>query len=415
MKKNLILLLVLLPFSLLHAQWTNLGHLGMPLQMTQDYKGIRIRNEPSPLPANGSVWSTIGTVDDWVSFDPRSTGGGGSSGCCTVEMMDLRNDSVGVMLSESNGLRSIYHTTDAGQSWIALANGAQTGLAPIADLQAFGDSTGYFMAHGSGAFSAVGMRFTPSGVTIVYESTSHEGGDGRIHFVDDSLGFVIAHDNANVYKVFRTTDGGTTWSQRLAVGLGPLRAIGFVSPTAGFVAGEGGVCYATTDRGQTWNSLAINGPVNVHAIDFLDAQTGFVAGGGGIILRTSDGGVTFGTDVIDSSKTIVYVKAISATIAYAMTSDSVLYKRDYVAGDREAAAAIHAVTVFPNPARGVAHIALRDAGRLRRWELCDLQGQVLRRGTMATVDMGDVATGIYFLRITTDRGLQQCKVVHVAE
>ncbi len=403
-------LLCLLP-ALLHAQWTNLGKQSMPLSMTSDYHGIRLTQVDGPTPANGSVWTAYGTDDDWVTEGQRSTAGGGSLGCCIVESIDFLSDSLGFALLSDMGTHSVTRTSDGGYTWQALAPGAQTAMTPIADLRATDANTAYLIGHGASARSAQALRVSPAGITQVFASSVYEGSDGRILFLTDSLGFVIVHDSNDVYKVLRTTDAGFSWSQRLAVGLGPLRGIDFVSDSTGFVAGESGVFYKTTDAGLTWNSFAINGPIDVFALDFADEQTGYLGARGGMVLRTTDGGNFWSSEVLDSNITIVYVKAVSPTMAYALGSDSVLYKRDYVAGTNAGWQAMEAISIYPNPARDLVHIVLPAAAQLRAWYLLDLQGRKLLQGRDLQVALADLPGGIYVLEVLSNKGMQRIKVI----
>jgi photosystem II stability/assembly factor-like uncharacterized protein len=404
---------LLLRFACLPAQWTNLGTQSIPIVMTSDYHGLRFTNVPGPTPSNGSVWTAYGTDDDWVTEGARSSGGGGSLGCCTVELVDFLNDSVGFMEVSNMGFRGVQRTTDAGMTWTPMAQGGQTASVPIADLQGYNDTTAYLIGHGSGVSSAVALRFTPSGHVPVFASSTHEGGDGRILFVTDSLGFVIVHDTADVYKVFRTTDGGATWSIRLSVGIGALRAMEFLTPQKGFVVGHSGVGYETTDGGFTWNSMAVTGPVDVNAIDFLDAQTGYLACEGGVVLRTTNGGFNWSTDLIDSSLSLVAVKAVTAGIAYVITADSVVYKRNYVAGeDGSVSGGVRArMRVYPNPTDGVLHFALPAGERMWMWRLWDVQGRLMREGSGMEVDMGELGPGVYMLEVEGAKGKSLVRVM----
>lgn len=393
---------LLLP-SLAMSQWTNLGLQSLPFEMTGDYRGVRFINTPGPTPSNGSVWQVRGTNDDWVTEDWRGTGGGGALGCCTVELLDFPEDSLGYMVLSDMGLRRVRRTTDGGFTWTNLAQGAATSMAHVADLRAMGDTVAYLIGHGPTAFSTLAQRWTPTGYTTVFSSSNHEGDQGRVLFVDENLGFVIARDSAGTHKVFRTTDGGANWSIRLQVAIGPLRAIQFLNPQVGFVAGEGGVAYKSTDGGFTWNSLAINGPVDVMSIDFLDEQTGYLACGGGIVLRTTDGGNIWSTDNLDSSSTLIYVKAVSQSIAYVLTSDTILYKRNYIVGEEEPWAA-GSISIYPNPATEVFHLAAGEGDAVLNWRVLDLHGREMMHGNAAEIDVTGLPQGIYIVAAQTRRG-----------
>jgi photosystem II stability/assembly factor-like uncharacterized protein len=407
---TIILALILIHPLALSAQWTNLGTQSMPFTMTSDYHGIRITNVPGPTPSSGSTWTSFKTDDDWVTGLPQSTGGGGSLGCCTIEHIDFLNDSIGFAEISNMGFRGVHRTTDAGATWQPLAQGSQTSTVPITDLQAFSDTVAYIIGHGSSPFSSLALRFTPSGYQSVYLSSTFEGDNARIHFVSDTLGFVIVRDSNNVYKVLRTIDGGLTWATRLSVGIGDLRTIQFLDPRTGFVAGASGVCYKTVDGGDTWNSLAINGPVNVYGMHFLSDQIGYLSCGDGVILRTTNGGQNWFTDQLDSNSTLVYVRAVNATIAYAMNSDSVLFKRNYIAGTEGESALGNGIQVYPNPTNGRLNIALPPNDVLRGWQIWDLQGKLLLEGKDMELDIAGLPSGLYLLQVQSRLERQTLRV-----
>ncbi len=407
-----LLIGMLIP-NLLLAQWTNLGKQSLPFQMTSDYLGIRVSHHPPAIPNAGPNWKVRHTNDDWVTEQIGYVGGGGTMGCCPVEAIQFLNDSVGFVQYMNFGLQHIAVTRDRGINLGELQPNGSFQLMPSNDasLFALNDSTLYAVGQDFALRGTIAYRILPSHNDTIFYDTTLVGEGSRILFLDDQVGFVIASDHQGVCRLYRTTNGGSNWSQRLAVGVGPLRAIDFVDGNTGFVAGASGTFYKTTDAGFTWNSLAVNGPVDVYALDFADVQTGYLGATGGLVMRTTDGGNLWSSNVLDSNMTVVYVKAISSTIAYAMGNDSVLYKRDYVAGANDETLAPSAISIYPNPTGDVAHIVLPAAAQLRAWRLLDLQGHLRLQGSGLEVGMQDLPAGLYMLEILGRNGLTRVKVV----
>jgi photosystem II stability/assembly factor-like uncharacterized protein len=171
-----------------------------------------------------------------------------------------------------------------------------------------------------------------------------------VFFISDDIGWALNGAYASVYK---TTDGGLTWTQQLnEIALGGnyyFRNIEFLTPQIGFVGTLNNVFFKTTDGGDTWapvtnfttNPTAICGldtvgtstvygcgafftPAHIiKSIDagvtwqyidmaayatslveilFLDENTGYVSGsnaGGAVVLKTIDGGATW-TEMFNS-------------------------------------------------------------------------------------------------------------------
>jgi photosystem II stability/assembly factor-like uncharacterized protein len=141
------------------------------------------------------------------------------------------------------------------------------------------------------------------------------GKQDDIHFVDANTGW---YGNGSG-KVYRTTDGGATWSEQLNKPGTFVRTIGFVDDKRGFMGNVGtdyypgvtdtNALYETRDGGTTWGVVPanrINGPVvkGLCAIDILKKKSIYQGvlqdrviihaagrvGGPGFIMRSLDGG-----------------------------------------------------------------------------------------------------------------------------
>lgn len=397
-------LLLLVPQAVA-GQWTRLGIQSLPLVMTGDYHGIRAAHTVGSTPGSGTNWRFYGTNDDWVTLDWRAAGGGNLPGCCVVDRLLFRDEDHGFKVMDTPTGQQVHRTADKGFTWSVMGSAPGVEIDSVTDICATSDTVLYAVGNEAGFSNrATVLRYTPSTRTVVFSSSGHDGDEGRVLFVNESLGFVAAKDSNGIYQLLRTTNGGQNWSVRLQVAIGSLRAIQFVTPQVGFVAGASGVFYKTTDAGVTWNSLAANGPVDIYDMDFLDEQTGYLACGAGLVLRTIDGGNIWFSDEIDSLNTFVYVKAISVDIAYVFGSDSVLYKRNYVVGDMEAVDPLREASLYPNPASDQVNIALRDGDRMLYWRMLDLNGREVMTGNQLAWNVAALPKTLYLVEVVTQKG-----------
>lgn len=124
----------------------------------------------------------------------------------------------------------------------------------------------------------------------------------NLHFVNDDIGFAVGQDVATQKGyVFKTDDGGTTWSSQSFNNF-HMRAIHFTDENNGMIAGYDGPpgtrvkWLKTSDQGETWNAKNDNRYTGINGLVFLDDKIGYSYGYGPTfgastgIMKTKDGG-----------------------------------------------------------------------------------------------------------------------------
>lgn len=107
-------------------------------------------------------------------------------------------------------------------------------------------------------------------------------------FVSEQIGLMARLDG----EVYRTGDGGSTWTKVLTVE-SRITNIFFINNQKGWLTGERGFVARTTDGGLTWAQESAPTSVDLTSVFFINEQTGWVVGLGSTILYTRDGGVTW--------------------------------------------------------------------------------------------------------------------------
>lgn len=191
-----------------------------------------------------------------------------------INKVSFANGDTGVAVGwqTTGGLESgLLRTVDGGRHWLKAGTG---GLGVHLDPQGIGCRGG-----GSGAFARTNDFFASStaatGPSVAIRCTWSV--DANTHFV--AGGAVLG-------GIYRTANGGQTWTQALNVGNITINDLWFVNDTLGFAVGEYGDNYRTTDGGLSWQPLPpISGS---HTVFFLDEQLGWTRN-----YRTTDGGDTW--------------------------------------------------------------------------------------------------------------------------
>jgi photosystem II stability/assembly factor-like uncharacterized protein len=108
-------------------------------------------------------------------------------------------------------------------------------------------------------------------------------------FATDQEGWMVGE----LGRIFRTDDGGATWTQQDAHTKRPFLAMSCLDAKTAWVAGKEGIVYATKDGGATWTQLQTGSQRHVFALEFPTAQRGHGAGDFGTMIHTEDGGATW--------------------------------------------------------------------------------------------------------------------------
>lgn len=138
------------------------------------------------------------------------------------------------------GLRTIWQSTDYGQSWRIVAGAGRTPRDPL-----------------SFAFPSV------------------------------NRGYAVGQNG----QVFRTNDGGTTWiAQNIPLRVN-LRSVFFLDEEHGYVVGDAGTVLVTNNGGAAWTLVDSGTHLNLWSVQFLDPAVGIAAGQGGVVLKSTSGGL----------------------------------------------------------------------------------------------------------------------------
>ena len=106
------------------------------------------------------------------------------------------------------------------------------------------------------------------------------------YFADVNRGFILG---SNMYQ---TTNSGATWALSSGPGM-PMEGITFVDNQHGTVVGGNGSIYHTTNGGATWIPQSSNTSNTLKSVWFTSANNGIIVGEAGIILQTTDGGISW--------------------------------------------------------------------------------------------------------------------------
>ena len=278
-------------------------------------------DEMTLLP-NGTVVGVSLAGDAWRSTDGGFTwsrtlvGVGALPASWNVSFFDDKS----AQLSARGGY--FFKTTDGGLTWTALNSGI--GGVEFRDLEMFDDNSGlavgdngYFLRTTNGGnhwdvgrlqvtgvvlfrdenLNAVdvvdqdfaiaagnnGVVYKTSDRGVTWQSIGYPALSGDlsildVKFITRDLGYVSGTRPSVAENIFRTTDGGATWTQ---VNLSAGGFVDFADATHGWVVNIGGLGYRTTNGGTTWTQFIMPNQgfsPNITKIDFINQNVGWAVG-----------------------------------------------------------------------------------------------------------------------------------------
>jgi photosystem II stability/assembly factor-like uncharacterized protein len=210
-----------------------------------------------------------------------------------IRFMQMLSPSQGWVLTTDR----LIWTSDGGANWSDITP-PQAARSIVKGAFFVNPQEGWLVASGdqdpTGATQITGFHTEDGGAT--WESvdigepdndyTSSLSGQAYIHFIDPQHGWVVvklaSSSNFSVGDLFRTTDGGVTWT-KLSIPIGdPIR---FVTPSDGWTAGgaPGDELYVTRDGGTSWERQTVSSPPIFRSSDplydlpFFDGPRGILA------------------------------------------------------------------------------------------------------------------------------------------
>jgi photosystem II stability/assembly factor-like uncharacterized protein len=205
-----------------------------------------------------------------------------------VKAADFRNDgSAWLLLARRNPLR----TSDGGKDWQALG---QEDTKRFACLSFIDPLHGWAVDERGQTWESTDSGNYWSLISDPRHDDEGISSPGQLRFIDNRHGWLL-----DAFAVWRTEDGGRNWKLSLPAGeyrsklWQPTRA-SFISETAAWVAGTGGIIYRTADGGNTWHAqdLGIQ-KADLRWIQFIDTKVGWTYSGDGALYNSDDGGLTW--------------------------------------------------------------------------------------------------------------------------
>lgn len=331
----------------------------------------------------GGVWKTTDGGTTWTAQNTTGFTTAGSSWCDGVHFFDANN---GLAYGDPVGTAfEIYTTSDGGATWTPRTSPASvTNEWGYSGSYAYAGNTFWFTTSKGKIYKTTDMGVTWTKLSSPlsdFGSSVTATNYGTLYFTDNNTGIIVGtKDTGTTYKIYTTTNGGTTWNTGV-VYTGFL-SMCYVPGTTSLVATSANITTGagssySNDNGVTWTSIDVDVQHGVPA--FLNATTGWCGG---------------------------FNSSASTEGMFKFNGDLLLSNQSFNSNNNFKA--------YPNPANNVINVTTNniDSYKLR---VTDITGKVVLEkalnGIQNSIDISALSNGAYFFTFNSDNKIETAKII----
>jgi len=337
------------------------------------------------------------------------------------------------MFHPTNGMGRIYKTTNGGTSWTQQnTTGYTNTTSSFLNIVHFFDANNGW-AQGDPVGGEFEMYTTTNGGTTwtqVPAANIPNPVSGEFGTVDvyTTVGNNVIYFGTNKGRVFKSTDAGLTWTVTGNTTLTGIEDIAFSDANNGLVT-QGSDLMRTTNGGTTWTPVAYTGMLYSNDLKFVPGtgstfvSTGASPAPGSGSSYSKDGGLTW-VDY-DNGFQRTALDFFSPTVGFAggfntdaVTNGMFKFTGTVVSGINNSEFS-KAVSVYPNPSKGVFAIAMpTTTDKAAVITVSDALGRVVYNKTEklngaynGQINLSNFGAGVYMLNIQTGENISMRKLV----
>jgi photosystem II stability/assembly factor-like uncharacterized protein len=318
----------------------------------------------------------------------------------------------------------IYATTDGGETWVQQTYpGTQSPF--INGIWMFANGVGYAQGDPASANRFVVLKTTDFGVTWAHVPAEPVGGSGEagwnnsFWFTDQDHGWF----GTNLTKIWRTTDGGTTWVSSATTGQTNSYGVSFKDNNNGIATFSTGAVRTTTNGGASWTTVSSPTTTSITGISHVAGSNYAWLVAGSSAFRSTNNGANWSAQTLyPFTGSLNHVSFVDTSTGWTVSSNGEIlrYRVGTVTGvesvGSELPSSFELQQNYPNPFNPETvirysigagamhessfHVVLKIYDVLGR-EVARLVDELQTAGSKSVRwDASSIPSGVYFYRLT---------------
>ena len=410
MKTRITLLLILI-FSMQLAvsgqtTWASVSQPGVNFMAAGNNTGYAFYNES--IGSHGMKYYLNKSSDSFRNFETIKTKSG-DFGCYSLDEICFSSCDSGYLAEVCQGISNIYKTTDGGTTWEETGFGGTYGLSMhvySSEMLYYsffpgGNNYSYLMANETNIYTTKKYIFSK-------DNYQYPNCNTKIHFINDSTGFIICNDTLNNAVLLKSVNYGYDWNEILTVNNTTFTDMVFNTSDHCIITAANGSIYKTNDSWSSWSEININDTSGLNSVCFAN-DTGYIAGNNGLVYASYDNGGTWIQLDFVNTNNLIYVYAQEDEKIYVLDDAGALYSNiDDTGIDQNNKLR---VTIYPNPAKDWINIRVDGNFTIKSIELYSLEGQKILQTKACKLNTSYLKKGVYLLKIDTNKGIIIEKII----
>jgi photosystem II stability/assembly factor-like uncharacterized protein len=231
-----------------------------------------------------SVFRSSNAGDSWTSIDIGVTS--------DLNALSMVNSQIGYACGTNS---QVVKTTNGGLTWAAVTRPHATNYT-LQTLEFIDANTGWVGVNFAAVTGGNIFKTTDGGTTWTQQTIGTTDQIVAIDMVDANVGYLCL--NSSNRPIYKTTNGGTNWTAVTQPFTGQIRDIRALDASNVYIGAGSGTgtnrVGKSTDGGATWTQIALPITVDVNSLDFKDVNTGYVTGNSTtVVCKTTNAGSTW--------------------------------------------------------------------------------------------------------------------------